>query len=279
MICQEILPSLQLRAFVKSYQLRHFVFSHEDEIPFKPYAPRPEQTLAFYPRGSESVEYCVSGQFLQRPRSVLMGQACERTNRHLHGSDFLVILVNFQPGGLFKLTGIPSELLTNSFIDAEAVFSSEIRLLNERLNSSDDYDEMIGLVEAFLFDLIKNKDYKSDPLDVLTDMLIRQPENKKVIQLAESSFLSTRQFERRFKQRTGVSPKFFTRICRLTKSLSLKYNQPELDWLSISLECGYSDYQHLARDYKELAASTPVNYVRAEHHAPERHFGLRDSSL
>jgi hypothetical protein len=40
--------------------------------------------------------------------------------------------------------------LTNSFVDAEAVFSKEIRLVNERLSSTGDYLEMINCCYAKL---------------------------------------------------------------------------------------------------------------------------------
>ncbi|MCE6991033.1 helix-turn-helix domain-containing protein [Dyadobacter sp. CY323] len=279
MICQDFPPAPPLRDFVKCYHLRHFVVSQAEKLPFKPYAPRPEQTLAFYPRGFESVEYVSSGIILQRPRSVIIGQPTERTNRHLAGSEFIVLLVNFQPGALYRLTGIPSHELNDSFVDAEAVFSSAISQVNARLNSTGDYLEMIAIVEAFLIDLVKNNRHESHPLDQVTDLLVRQPENARVLRLAEASFLSTRQFERRFRQRTGVSPKLFARISRLNKSVRMKYNRPDLDWLTIALQCGYNDYQHLAKDYKDLAGVLPTTYFLEETKAPETQFGMRDSSL
>ncbi|RYZ49229.1 MAG: AraC family transcriptional regulator, partial [Sphingobacteriales bacterium] len=79
--------------------------------------------------------------------------------------------------------------------------------------------------------------------------------------------------------RMGIPPKLFTRIARLTKAFRMKYNQPTLDWLSIALYGGYHDYQHLAKDFRELAGTTPTAYFREESKAPERHFGFRDSSL
>ena len=83
MICQGFLPSPALQPFVKGYQLRHFTFTIQKAPLYKPYAPRPEQTLAFVPRGYEQVEYVNSHQIVQRPPSALLGQHGLRTNRHL----------------------------------------------------------------------------------------------------------------------------------------------------------------------------------------------------
>ncbi len=45
--------------------------------------------------------------------------------------------VVFQPGALFRLTCIPSQELTKTFVDAEAIWATAIRLVSERLNSTD----------------------------------------------------------------------------------------------------------------------------------------------
>jgi hypothetical protein len=139
MICQDFRPSSSLRAHIKGYNLRHFSFTDQASLPSKPYAPRPEQQMAFYPRGQELVEHVSPHKILPRPRSMITGQYTERTNRLLSGQDFLVLLVDFQPGVLYRITGIPFQELTNSFVDAEAIFSKEVRLVNDRLNSTDDY--------------------------------------------------------------------------------------------------------------------------------------------
>ena len=279
MICQEFMPHPLLKPFVESYQLRHFIFSDNSPIPFKPYAPRPDQTLAFFPRGSEYVENLVHGTMTKRPRSAIIGQYSERTNRHLTGPEFCVVLVNFRPGVLHRLTGLPFTELTNTFTDAEDLLQKEVRRANERLSSAGSPQEMIGIVDRLLLDLIAGIRKDAHPVDTVTDHLIRCPEDSSVLALAESSCFSPRHFERIFKERMGISPKLFLRIARMTKALSLKYNHPGLDWLSIALYCNYHDYQHLARDFKDLAGVTPTAYVTEEDDAPERRFGLRDSSL
>jgi len=279
MICHEFLPDPKLRPFVQSYQLRHFVFPAGSIIPFKPYAPRPEQTLAFFPRGTERVEHVAKNTFLTRPRSAIIGQSSERTNRHLSGLEFCVLLVNFRPGVLYRMIKLPFFELTNTFVDAEDVLPKEIMRVNERLGSACSPGEMIAIVDKFLLEMTANISSDAHPIDEVTNQLIIHPEKSSVLALAESSCFSTRQFERLFKERTGLSPKLFARIARMTKAFSLKYNCPGLDWFSIAVQCNYYDYQHLARDFRDLAGVTPNDYLAAENDAPETLFGLQDSSL
>lgn len=150
MICHEFLPNPRLRTFVESYQLRHFIFPAGSTIPFKPYAPRPEHTLAFFPRGKERVEHLANNTFLTRPRSVIIGQSSERTNRHLIGPEFCVLLVNFRPGVLYRMMKLPFSEFTNTFVDAEDILPKEIKRVNERLSSACSASEMIAIVDRFI---------------------------------------------------------------------------------------------------------------------------------
>lgn len=210
----------------------------------------------------------------------MMGQYTERTNRHLGAPDFMVLLVNFQPGIFFRITGIPYQELTNTFFDAEDIFSSEIRRVNERLSSTNDYQEMISIVERFLTQLFKTVKRDGHPLDRVTKLIIERPEASSVLALAKQSFLGSRQFERKFKERMGISPKLFARIARVNKAFRIKYQCPGEDWLSIALACGYHDYQHLVKDFHQFAGLSPTEYLAEDlKKSPERRFGVPDSSL
>ncbi len=279
MVGQSFIPSPLLREHVKGYQLWHFVFSDANNLPFKPYAPRPEQTLIFCPRGAELVTHAGCDKIIKRTRSFIMGQFTERTNRYMGSTDYVVFLVTFQPGVLFRLTGFPYNELTNTFVDAEAVFPKEIRLVNERLSSTNDPLEMVMIVEKFLLFLLGGIKKEMHPLDAITNLIIDQPENFKLLRLAKDSFLCTRQFERIFKERIGVNPKLFSRIARAYKAYRIKYQHPELDWLGIALFCGYQDYQHFAKDFHDFAGVAPNLYFLEDSKAPERLLGVGDCSI
>jgi len=75
----------------------------------------------------------------------------------------------------------------------------------------------------------------------------------------------------------GVSPKFLARISRFDKAFSLKQINPSLDWLSIALQTGYNDYQHLVKDYKDLTGLSPNQFHEIESKSPERLFGQADT--
>lgn len=274
MISHDYQPSEPLKEYIKEYRLRHFICRPDDNLSFKPFPPRPEQSLVFYPRGMETTENTYSGLKVQRPKVVVSGQFTQRINRYLSFPEFMMLEVDLQPGALHRLTGIPSKEIANTDIDAETVFPAEIRRVSERLTSTDSYPAMIAMVDAFFLHLVQKQKRMFLAIDEVLTRIPHQNKSYSVDAVAKHAYLSPRQLERKFDERVGISPKTFLRICRFNQSYWMRLKQPGLDWLSIALECGYNDYQHLVKDYKEFADTTPTNFFREEVKAPGRVLGL-----
>jgi AraC-like DNA-binding protein len=271
MIFESFSPCFSLKEYVESYHLRHFIYPPGSVLPFKPYHGQPEQWLTFYIKDRETLEYVSDNKKIIRPRSLISGQLTTRVNRHI-GNDFLVLIVEFQPGALYRLTGIPFHELTNTGIDAESVFSKEINLVNSRLNSTDNYREMIDIVETYLISKFNKLKLDGHSIDHIGKYIIKSPENVSLDKLAAHANLCPRQFERKFIERIGIGPKLFARMARFNKVHKIKYLHPGDDWLGIALACGYHDYPHLVRDCKEFAGTTPNIYFQQDTKAPERDF-------
>ncbi len=275
MIFYQPSPNLFLREFVRVYRIVHFRFDNLPITPCKAYPPRPEHCLSFYPRDYEQVEFSRSNTKTGRLHAVLFGQLTEVTNRYV-GQDFLLLQIVFTPGALFRLTGIPSEEIANSYLDANDFFPGETALVNRQLCDCKTYNEMIGVADSFLLRVIKKKALDAHRLDAACQRLISHAENYSVDWLARASCLSIRQFERKFRERMGVSPKYFARLARFEKAFRMKNMHPAKDWLSIALHCGYYDYQHLVRDYHDFTGQTPADFHLTDMSAPERLFGEVD---
>lgn len=279
MLLHYFLPSPALREYVRLLQLIHFDFAASvGALPVKPYWPRPENCLAFYLRDPEAVCYAGSSQLVAKPRVALIGQPTAVTHRHV-GRHCLVLQVVFQPGALHRLTGLPMSELTNTFVDAEAVFPREASRVAERLGSTDQYAEMTAIVEAFLLQLVRQRRHELLPIDKVNRLLLDPARFgplgcPTVEQLASAACLSVKQYYRNSVARLGVGPKLFNRITRFDQAIKLHNARPGLDWLSVAVAAGYHDYQHLVRDVKHFTTRTPTEFAQQETQAPERAFGL-----
>lgn len=275
MLLKDFIPAPDVREFVQLYRIVHLSFDKEQPIPFKAYPPRPEQCLAFYPYDTETVEYQQSGKKVTNIPIVLYGQFSEVTHRMI-GHQFLVFQIVFYPGALYRLTGIPSHEITNQYIDAEAVFTSQIRIINEQLYHANTYDDMIDIANTFVRVLIKKQQKSRLLVDDACRLLLANHHPITLTQIARQACLSTKQLERKFKERTGVNPKLFERIIRFDRAFRLKNSHPQMDWLRIAVECNYHDYQHLVKEYKDFTGLSPTAFHEIENKAPERQFGLSE---
>lgn len=79
--------------------------------------------------------------------------------------------------------------------------------------------------------------------------------------LAAQSYLSSSQFERRFKQYTAVSPKTYARIIRFEAVRSALIMDTSSRLADLANDYGYSDQAHLIREFKAFAYRTPGEFA------------------
>ena len=274
MLLKDFSPTHGLKEFVKCYRIVHFKFDKNAPPPSKPYTPRPENCLAFYPHDMERVEYADDNRkTMSNVPVALIGQHVSVTNRFV-GTDFLVIQIIFQPGALYRLTGIPLFELNDQYLEADCVFAKDIQFVNEQFHHAKSYSDMVIIANQFVTRLVKKVVKDSHPLDAVCQLMLRQDAAISLDALARKSCLSIKQFERNFKDRTGVSPKLFSRLIRFDNAFRTKNANPDLDWLSVAIDCNYYDYQHLVRDYKDFTGFSP----RAFHQlgSPEEALGMKE---
>lgn len=273
MVMFEFPPSNYLSEFIRAYRIVDI--SSKENLPYKPYIPKPEQCLTFFPRDTEVTEFAQTGKTVGNYRISLYGQLTELTNRYV-GKEFFLFQVVFRPGGLYRITGIPMHSLSNNYIDGETVFPACIKEVNEKLCNTTDYSKMVSIVEEFLIKQVKQRVKDFHLVDEVCHTVLINQESFKVEDLAKKSCLSIRQFERKFKERVGVSPKFYAKLARFGNAFRMKNKFPNLDWLTIALHCGYHDYQHLAKDYFQFTLQSPTDFHILDLQAPERIFGDKD---
>lgn len=272
MLIKDFLPSSSLKNFIQCYRIVHFDFTAFPHIPFKAYPPKPEHCLHFFLQDFFAIEK-KDGQKILQPAILLTGQRTTLVNQ-FSGSLFLDVQVVFQPSTLFLLTGIPAGQFTDQHLDATAVFSPDVISTLHRMKEAAGYSELISIAEQFSFRLIGKSKKKMTSIDLLCMEMMRQRCVVSIEKLALQSCLSIKQFKRKFIEHTGVNPKTFARIVRFNRAFNLKNRFPQKEWSSLADTCGYFDYQHLAKDYKDFTGMTPHQFHLLENRSPENVLGL-----
>jgi AraC-like DNA-binding protein len=268
MIFSSIAPRPELRGVVRDHLVAHFRFDPEKPIPRKRYAPKPEQGLTFFVRGRPGLLDPLTNEMRVAPPVAVFGQQMKRCDVHL-ASEFLMFRVHFQPGALFRLLGIPLYEFGEDYFDGELVLSREVRETIDRLANARSYREMVEVVEAYLAHLIARAPRKILPVDRAAACLLADPQHHSLDGLAREACLSPRQFNRRFTERIGVGPKLYSRLVRFHRAYRSKVENPTLAWSAVAIENGYTDYQHMVRDFKQFTDATPTRWLQADRDAPE----------
>ncbi len=273
MIYKYIPATAILQGYVKNYLVAHFVFDKNMPVPCKPYSPKPEQGITFFPRGRVSLTNPQTGESFDAPRVSIFGQQVSRYDFHLT-REYLMFRVHFHPGALHCLLNTPLCEFTNRYSDAELVINHEVYEVNERLGNCKDYNEMVEIVESYLISKLKKIKKEPHPIDQVGYEMLANPRRFSLDELSRQAFLSPRQFNRKFTERMGVGPKTFSRIIRFCEAYQFKEQFPAEDWLSVAVKFGYADYQHLVKDFKQFANVTPVLWIHEDKQSPERLLNL-----
>ncbi|QDK82062.1 AraC family transcriptional regulator [Spirosoma sp. KCTC 42546] len=263
---REYAPHPALKSFVRHYWIIHIQLDPRipgEQLPKKPYPPSTEQCLYFYPydlphsvkAGNQNPEGATSG--------IIVGQALTRMNITIN-PNYLMLKVSFQPGSLFRLLGVPMNLLVDDHADLEAITGKAIKELYERLPQATDYTTMIRLVEEFLLKKAAQCRQPVLPIDRVAQQMLTPAAYHQLDQLAHDACLSMRQFERKFRERVGVSPKLFTRIARFRQAYKLREVDPTRSWLDIAYGCHYYDPNHLVKDFQQFAGTSPGQLFEEE---------------
>lgn len=274
MYLQEVRPNEMLSSYVRCYRIIDFEFPAYQLIPPKIYTPRPEHCLQFFPCPTK-IAYEGKANSIIPKNALLFGQHTIINTRTVY-SKFLSVQVVFEPGALYRLLGIPAELMTNEAIEATDILGEEIEQVNDQLFHAKSHNEMLTVVEAYVIAKAKQAKKEIHAIDRAAILMANtELHNYSLDDFVSSSCLSHRQFNRKFLERTGISPKAFLRIKRFDQAYRMKNNCPELTWFKIAINCGYEDYQHLSKDYKAFTGFSPTTFFAME--SPERLLGFEET--
>lgn len=220
-----------------------------------PYPPTPFQSLMFYCSNPVSMGRIENDGFDKQPLTVLIGPQYTRVNVKVH-KQLKAIRVDFLPGGMYHLLGIPMQELFDGGFDAIDFFGAEMRDINEQLQAITDLEVGKNIVEKFLLKRVASLAGVL-PFDSAIHILMNSNGMMSIEETASLSCLSLKQFERKCKERIGMNPKTYARILKFSKAYRLHEGSPQLSWLTIAHEAGYYDQMHMIRDFKTFAGVNP----------------------
>lgn len=257
MLYETYQPSPQLAPYVR------FFWVLEAEVQGKPFVHRSMadgcvEIVFHYLASFDEIDS--DGTILSSPLSSIQAQST-RYRRFSTGESFGIFGAYLYPFAIPRLFSFPAYDFTNISPDLDSVFGSEGKLLEDRIISARDNSQRVGIISEFLVRKLEASRRELSPIHRAVRSVIDDGGDVRISTLAREHAFSVRQFERKFKEFAGLSPKLYARIVRFQAATQHK-SLGERDLTEIAHACGYYDQSHFINDFRQFSGYTPKEYFR-----------------
>jgi AraC-like DNA-binding protein len=217
----------------------------------------------------------------QQPRFLVAGQMDRCLLLSPRGS-VDVVGVRFHPEGARAFLRHPMSLLTNRFVELEAVVGSAGTRELEAAGDASHEQHRLERIWNFLGQRVCGSRLPDATVAHAIRLSIAAEGGISVDRLSERLGISARQLGRLFADQVGVPPKLFAQILRFQQVFRAWEQQ---DWprlADLAVECGFFDQAHLCHDFQRFTGLSPSGFfvkeeVMAHLFTRARRSGLSDS--
>ncbi|HTP25117.1 MAG TPA: DUF6597 domain-containing transcriptional factor [Anaeromyxobacteraceae bacterium] len=168
--------------------------------------------------------------------------------------------VCFRPGGAYPFFSYPAAELANGDVELGALWEAGGESVAGRIQNARDTRERIQLVERQLLQRLAANERGDARLAAALHLIDALRGMVAIDEVARATGLSSRQLERSFQERVGMTPKQLCRSLRFKNVFRRLAAAPTDCWASTALDCGYCDQSHLSRDFKHFTGTSPAAF-------------------
>lgn len=250
---QTATPRVELSEFVLTYAQREIECAGAGFS--QPSGSCLEQGISFHFDGQTILDY-PDGRSRVAPKAYVFGGLTSPCGGASFTGHVLAFAVFLKPLSLWRLFRIPSNILVNKDYDAEDLLGREVLDLWSKLAECSTFPQRIRAMEEYLLPFALRARGRTLIMKTAQYMLDHKG-TIRIDEIAHHAALSMRQYERRFVEETGLTPKSFARTTRFQRALDAKRLFPGRSWLSIAHEFGYFDQMHMVHDFQSLGGDAP----------------------
>jgi AraC-like DNA-binding protein len=175
--------------------------------------------------------------------------------------NFILIAYFFKPFALTTLFGFSARELTDNPINLNLLLPVQANLLKEKLLNASTLDEMLILLDDFVFSLTTKtqSDYKL--VEHATRLIAENPSKDILKKVQDELYVTERTFQRIFEDKVGVSPNQYRRIAQFNAAFQQLNRQQFKLFSDIAFKNDYADQSHFIRTFKEFTNMTPKEYL------------------
>ena len=213
----------------------------------------------FYYKGSfksinkdNKVENCFRSGIYGQTQSYVQYQVNE---------DFGIFGVYLYPYTISQLFSLPTSELSDQKPDLKTLCGKDGEMLEERVMLAENNLQRASIVSEFLIKrLILVRTEYTNILNIISKA-INQKYFPDIGYLANECNLSRRQFERKFREYSGFSPRVFLNLVRFGHIINSN-SVASKSLTEIAYSCGYYDQSHFIRHFSKFSGYSPKEYFK-----------------
>ncbi len=175
---------------------------------------------------------------------------------HNGDTNLLLVFVEFMPGGLYRLTNLPTDELTDKILPLESALPVLNRDMVELLAQTQSADTLAARLDALF--LRRLTDIRvTDSALALTGLISGLRPHNSVREIAQALCYSERHLNRLFHATHGMSAKTYLKLLRVNHLMLILRKPASLPLSTLAQEAGYYDESHLIHDFKGVCGVSP----------------------
>jgi AraC-like DNA-binding protein len=254
---------IQVHAFNPSPLLRHCVDSylivsadHTAGFIEKNFLPQVTQSLVFGLDDENTVYDCIHEEFCSRHFIAGPNDSVCRVKLF---PGLKKMIINFKPGGFFKIFRQSAYLFNNRSQDAEKFLGKQVVEISQRLKETH-LSRKIELTDSWLEDQLLNQKKTDRNIDEAIQLIERSKGNISLMELEQATYTTKRTLERHFLEQVGLHPKTFSRLIRFIAVIRFIESNLNVKWRQLADVFGYYDQSHFIHEFKSLTGRLPNDY-------------------
>lgn len=196
------------------------------------------------------------------PSAVVVGARAAptvlRMTGELHG-----LSVTLRRGAAAGLLGVPAAELGGRAFTLPELWGAGAASLVERIAGAADDERRAAWLQQALAERLRGARRPPDAL--VAHALQRIAEGGGALSLralAAELGVGERRLQQRFREQVGLSPRAWSRVCRLHACVRALRRRPQPRWAELALDAGFYDQAHLVNEFRALSGLSPGGFLQ-----------------
>ncbi len=190
--------------------------------------------------------------------SGLHGQS-QQISRFRINQSFGLFGAYLYPYTIPLIFNIPASALSNQIPDLFSLLGQEGKDLEEKIMTCENNHQRVLILSDFLEKRLQKNARNHSTVFSSINYILQRKGSVNIEKLSSDYYLSSRQFERKFKEFSGFAPKLYSRIVRFQSALT-EFGNKQKSLTDIAYDCGYYDQSHFIHEFKEFSGHHPKSY-------------------